>query len=327
VGHQVGRVHRGTPRNSRKIRRYVLIIFGLLGLGVAGAWRFSRPYSPVHSACEFPVQIRSASQDLSALAAPALPPAPAAESARIVYPYSIVPGGVHSPEELREAASHDQVVASHYAGFAYQKAKVVQVKQPKLVFLSYRIGDRIYWTNRRIALHVGEKLISDGKVTTRTRCANQVSESPHQPTSPAEPPASKLDEPVNNGDSGSIPYPGSSTSSLRLPHISTLVTVDPPPGSGFYPPSSSGGPPIVAFPPPSGGCAAVSSVSSQGDDNDNSAARKRNKPCSTTPTSPPSPPPVPVPEPGNIWLIALTIVGIYLWHRKYTKDRKLSSRG
>ena len=56
----------------------------------------------------------------------------------------------------------------------------VRLTLARTVYLSYRIGNHIYWTRRRITLHKGEKLITDGTITARTRCANRVEETPQQ---------------------------------------------------------------------------------------------------------------------------------------------------
>src|SRR6478672_3862506 len=57
---------------------------------------------------------------------------------RVVYPYSVVPGGVTSAAELRESADHDSTVGDHYRGFDYSHARIVEVNAPRLVYLSYR---------------------------------------------------------------------------------------------------------------------------------------------------------------------------------------------
>lgn len=83
-------------------------------------------------------------------------PQVATRNQRTVYPYSVVPGGVISGAELQEAADHDPVVSQHYAGFDYNRARVVEVSEPKLVYLSYRRGDKIFWTHKQASLHKGE---------------------------------------------------------------------------------------------------------------------------------------------------------------------------
>ncbi|MGH9515455.1 MAG: PEP-CTERM sorting domain-containing protein [Terriglobales bacterium] len=116
-------------------------------------------------------------------------------SRRLVYPYSIVPGGVNSADELHQAAAHDSVVATHYAGFNYRRAHLIEVKQAQKVYLSYRLDNKVFWTVRQASLHPGEKLLTDGTLTARARCGNQVSVLPHVATSPDEPTLAELDRP------------------------------------------------------------------------------------------------------------------------------------
>src|SRR6266581_3837626 len=96
-------------------------------------------------------------------------------ASRVVYPYSVVPGGVRTPKELQDATKRDPLVARHYSGFNFSNAHVVELQKPQLVYVSYRLKGKIYWTKKKVALHKGEKVITDGKITGRTRCANQVS--------------------------------------------------------------------------------------------------------------------------------------------------------
>jgi hypothetical protein len=172
-----------------------------------------------------------------------------ARSRRLVYPYSIVPGGVSSADELRQAAAHDSVVAGHYAGFNYQRAHLVQVKQAQKVYLSYRLHNKVYWTVRQASLHVGEKLLTDGTVTARSRCGNQVSVLPHVATSPEEPTLAELDRPdaIASGIEG-----------LAASPESKLLAIDPalpfgPSHTGATGIVGGAGPPGVFVPPPIGG--------------------------------------------------------------------------
>lgn len=126
---------------------------------------------------------------------------------RPVYPYSVVPGGVEDVRELKWAANHDPVVAAHYAGFDYDHARVERVTVDQTVFVSYRIGNHIYWTRHRLKLHKGEKLITDGKITARARCANRIEEVSQQLQSASEPPPAKFEVPIllSQGSSTTIP--------------------------------------------------------------------------------------------------------------------------
>lgn len=101
-----------------------------------------------------------------------------------VYPYSVVAGGVHSAEEIREAAAKDPVVGKHYQGVRLERVKRVELKRPGAAYVSYRIGDEVYWTREKVALKAGEELYSDGDVAVRGRCGNLVSETPRTPVAP-----------------------------------------------------------------------------------------------------------------------------------------------
>jgi hypothetical protein len=155
----------------------VAICVGGLRLVSEGIHRYTANWGP---------QPRFQGRSLSALAGPQ-GLAIRAHNRRMVYPYSVIPGGVASSDELREAAAHDAAVAAHYSGFNFNRAKIVAVDRPRLVYLSYRRGGQIFWTRKQLSLHPGEKLLTDGRITARTRCGNQVSALPQANTSPGEP--------------------------------------------------------------------------------------------------------------------------------------------
>ncbi|HEX4785714.1 MAG TPA: PEP-CTERM sorting domain-containing protein [Candidatus Sulfotelmatobacter sp.] len=115
---------------------------------------------------------------------------------RPVYIYSVVPGGVRDAQELKWVAQHDPVVALHYAGFDYDHARVVRLVLARTAYVSYRIGNHVYWTRHRVTLKKGETVLTDGKITARSRCGNRVEEVPQQANSSLEPPAAKFDEPM-----------------------------------------------------------------------------------------------------------------------------------
>ena len=212
---------------------------------------------------------------------------------RVVYPYSVVPGGVGSGEELREAADHDPVVSEHYSGFDYKRARVVEVSEPKLVYLSYRRGDKIFWTRKQASLHKGETLLTDGHTTARTRCGNQVSVLPQANTSPEEPTIAELDRPdaMASGIYQAVPSP----------FDSNLLNVDP--GLPLGPASSTpgnlfaGGPPPGGFVPLPGGPIVPPTGHTCPPD-----PKETDKDCNHKP--PPPPPPPTVPEPSTVVLVA-----------------------
>lgn len=214
-----------------------------------------------------------------------------ARNRRLVYPYSVVPGGVISGEELHSAATHDPVVAAHYAGFDYRHVRVVEVSQPRLVYLSYRRGDHIYWTRKQASLRAGEKLLTDGHITARTRCGNQVSVLPQAETSPNEPTMAELDRPDAVASGAGPAFPNALSTELnpldpQLPLNS--------PGNAF-----AGGPPPGAFiPPPIGGGTGLGTPPIGG-----GCPPDEKNPPKKCQHNPPPPPPPPVPEPGTIILM------------------------
>ena len=135
---------------------------------------------------------------------------------RPVYPYSVVPGGVKDARELKWAADHDPVVRAHYAGFDYDHARVVRLVLARTAYVSYRIGNKVYWTRHRVTLKKGETVITDGKITARSRCANRVEEVPQQATSSSEPPPAKFEEPVQ-------PATGTAVATPPVPFESALL--------------------------------------------------------------------------------------------------------
>jgi hypothetical protein len=99
--------------------------------------------------------------------------------------------------ELRSALAHDPVAAAHYAAFDLANARVVQVREARSVYVSYRRGDDVFWTSKKLRLAVGETLITDGQHISRTRCGNQISDEPRMPVSLAgDPEPQTLDTPV-----------------------------------------------------------------------------------------------------------------------------------
>lgn len=137
--------------------------------------------------------------------APLASPVPLAEAApavRRIYRYSVFPGGAANQAELARIIRSDKVVAAHYAGFDVDKARAVTVTAPRAVYVSYRKGDQVYWTAKKVMLEAGETLLTDGRNEMRARCANRISESPRFPVEAHGPHLEALDafEDVTEGD-------------------------------------------------------------------------------------------------------------------------------
>jgi len=166
---------------------------------------------------------------------------------------------------------------------------VLRLDRPALMYVSYRLNNRVYWTRNRMTIPAGETLISDGESYARVRCGNRLSPVAALPVSVSEPASEKLENPdwvppllanLMPGEGfGDYPYP------TNLPAFPALPT------SG---PVASGTPP-VGFPPilPPGVT-----------------------PLGSNTTSPP--PPVSTPEPGALALLlsSTLLFGIWAFFRK-----------
>jgi hypothetical protein len=291
-------------RYHRRVRRAVGVLAGVLFLTFGALWLLShgsswRSYAYSNQASSQWAQGDS-SQNLALLAAESVS-ATASMRPRVVYPYSVVPGGVESPEDLREISEHDRVVGQHYAGFDFQNAKIIALDRPKLVYLSYRLGNKIFWTSKKVSLRKGEKLITDGTTTARTRCGNQVSEAAQLGISPEEPSLEKFDQPAMiGGSSMQVPFPGAELPGLAPQNPGNLISsLGPIPGGGL--------PAIYPPPIPTPVCLPTQSKE-KGEARVDAAQRN---PCSTRKPAPPT-----IPEPGTILLVASGLAGIYLRRRK-----------
>lgn len=185
-------------------------------------------------------------------------------ASRPLYPYSVIPGGVESRQELKDAIAHDPVAAGHYANFDVAKVRVVRLDRDRMVYISYRMGDRVFWTSKKVKLAKSEAVITDGTHEARTRCGNRLSDTPAQPVSPTEPTPQALEQPqspqlvailepaaFNFPPTPPLPRP------LGSPLSPPSTPPDSPPGGGmipppFFPPIGGGGslPPAVSLPVP-----------------------------------------------------------------------------
>jgi hypothetical protein len=153
--------------------------------------------APADAATPAPVVLRTAAQVET-------------KKTRRVYPYSIVPGGVLDRRELAHAIVMDKVVAAHYAAFGASRATVETVSKPRAVYVSYRKGDKVFWTSKKLQLAEGETLLSDGQNEIRTRCGNRISDVPQLPVEAKGPGEEELDASVEQAqdDDGSVQQVG-----------------------------------------------------------------------------------------------------------------------
>jgi hypothetical protein len=287
--------------------------------------------------CAQPAQSSQSLVDVTADIAPAVDFASAGEQARVadssassdqravrqLYPYSVVPGGVENAAEIRAAESRDEAVRAHYAGFNVANAHPAQLSEAKLVYVSYRRGDRIFWTKNPTRLAKGERVITDGAAMLRARCGNRISEVPMAPVealapgAPVAPEAMELPAgeaaPVTLATPTDVPMVATPETAMLVPPV--VPTVGPPSwpsGPGIYAPPYFIGPegstPVKPTPPsgpgiPSGPGAPSGPGSPSGPG------------APGTPSGPAGPgvpgqPPIAAPEPGELAMMILGIAGV-----------------
>jgi len=226
---------------------------------------------------------------------------------RLIYPYSVIPGGVRSPEELKAVSERDPAVREHYSRFDFRKARVVTVRESRLVYLSYRVGDKIYWTTKRVSLHNGEQLITDGTITARARCGNRVASLPQKYGFAREPSAAMFDQPIG-GSSTAIPFPKDFHSTLESRPNSTGW------GPAALPPGSTG---AGALSPLGNGYLPIGSPLVPV----RTCGKTGNGSCGSATGLGPSPQSVPVPEPGSAELICAEILAAIVAWRVLSREQ------
>ena len=110
-----------------------------------------------------------------------------------VYGHSVIPGGVRGSSELTSALARDKIARAHYKDFDAANARVVHVKSARLVHVSYKMDNNIYWTKKKVLLAKGETLLTDGKSFVRARCGNRIAALPQLMVSNKEPAPEILD--------------------------------------------------------------------------------------------------------------------------------------
>jgi hypothetical protein len=214
------------------------------------------------------------------------------------YPYSVIPGGAKTPYELRNAVANDSVVRAHYADFVVANTRVERLEKTRAFYVSYRIGNAIFWTKNPLTVLAGETVLTDGSNMVRTRCGNRLSVVPVAPVSSIEPTPQAMESPDAAVLLASIdtpaelpiaPVPVTAISPTPVTAVPPGIFVPFPPyfpvgaGGSPLPPGTPGKPGPPTTPPPSGPA-----------------------PPPVPPLGPPpaAPPPIATPEPSLVWLLA-----------------------
>jgi hypothetical protein len=181
-------------RRSCKVGRRTGLLLALLGIALIPlGWL---RHHPVQSRLPISPNLGDGAKGLqSSDAAPFLNPEPNWLH-RPVYPYSVIPGGVESVAEFRQALLRDPVAAGHYSHFDISRSRIQELPVEKIAYVSYRVKDRIFWTSKKVRLHRGERVVTDGVNYARARCGNRISEVPQGEHLHGEPLAAELDTPL-----------------------------------------------------------------------------------------------------------------------------------
>lgn len=246
-------------------------------------------------------------------------------SLRPVYPYSVIPGGVYAAGELKAAVQKDNAVRDHYAGFNTGQVQFVTLGCDCYRYVSFRQGNQIYWTRKKLRIPKGEVLFTDGVNYARTRCGNRLADQPDLGRiSILEPPAEVLSPPpfrLRDGPAAVRTGAASATDPtedmpIEIGPVSFPNTI-PDVVTGARPTSvSTGGLPSSYITPWQPFFAALN----------NGAPRNPNSGLGTVP--PPAVPPeipIPVPEPDEIVVVAAVLWVIWHWGRRDTKPAPITS--
>ncbi len=230
---------------------------------------------------------------------------------RVVYPYSVIPGGVRDTRELRQAMT-DPVVAAHYRDFQISRAHIVTLPHDERYYVSYRRGSEVFWTKNKLRVAEGEALMTDGTNYARARCGNRLSPTAQSKTAPNEPSPEELNTPVNLASRSAVPLAVRSAApslSAPVPQAAAAVPAElvppgPPPEVPTFAFTFPVVPPNIVPPVP--------------------PTKKPNK-CPPGSVSPNPPckkrPPSPVPEPGTWWLMSAGAATLLLHRSLRLRDR------
>jgi hypothetical protein len=71
--------------------------------------------------------------------------------------------------------------------FNIHAARLIRLTKDHQTYVSYRLGNDVFWTKKKVTIRAGETLLSDGEHLARTRCGNRLSDVPATPISSADP--------------------------------------------------------------------------------------------------------------------------------------------
>ena len=265
----------------RRLGALAVLTLGSFSIWIALTSSVNRQIAPDYTSL-----FRSAGQDTPQISLDAN------DSARAVYPYSVIPGGVESAAELRNSATRAPVVAKHYEDFYIERARVVRLSEDRPLYVSYRLGNNVFWSKKRFMLRKGETVITDGEHMARTRCGNRLAEAPTGPVMAAEPELEAAPPEEAQALVGGPAFAGAPVAPGEVPLTPTPTSAISP-GSGF----------------PGGGIIGSPGIPIAGGGTPSSPS---------TPVTPIIPsPPITTPEPETLLMLSAGLTGILLGRKKW----------
>lgn len=307
----LGRARQVTDtKNKRNLPLAVSAVLGLPAILFLLYWVALHPHSRAFSLSHEPVLSDDSSNRLLGFTDADAALSSSSDSGRPVYPYSVIPGGAENAKELQEAVYRDPLITEHYAGFRTRSARPIRLTVARQGYVSYRLGNHIYWTQKKVTLHAGEMLLTDGEHLARARCGNRISDVPAQPVSPSEPPHEVLNQPVGPHKPELSPDPFPIAPIWEENPSPILLALNSPP-----PPAPPGGgfpffPPIPIFP-----CCGGPAPSPKPSPSPLPQPGPLPSPLPNPFPQPfPPPPPVSTPEPPSLVFLVVGLTGLlFLW--------------
>ena|SRR6185312_6616098 len=302
-------------RRINKLRVSLATLTLLLVAGLPAAWFVHRKAdTPNHS----PISATSARA--------AQPQKNNSTDQRAVFKYSVVPGGVRSQAELAAAAKHDPIVRRHYQGIRFDNVKETHLDHDMQAYVSYRVKDKIYWTQRKLNLHKGELVLTDGKNMVRGRCGNRVSL-----TKVIAPPGPEPSDPEFDVTEAHPPAVAASpvlVASAGKSHAPGVVPLLPAAVGGAVPAVAASHSKLPYMVPAALVGGAIGGLYAKNSGNHGNSfiptgTSTPNSPPVIPPVTPPATPPVTnAPEPSaSIWLLAFGFAWLFVWSRRRTSKR------
>jgi len=162
-----------------------------------------------------------------------------------IYGHSLVPGGIHSLNDLAWLRRDDPLLAENYKSFDLSKARFIVLDHDVVAYVSYRQADRMYWESHPTVIEKRELVITDGSNFIRARCGNLISYIPGLPTSPDEP--TDIDVPAfpSSGEPPQVPGTNQPLPFVPVAEPAAPPTPSPAPGMSSAPMNPE---PVSVFP-------------------------------------------------------------------------------